>query len=83
VTALCQFVRTVVKTSESILTLLVYSFFFPGTLAEESSNQSWDTATPAPGLGMPQHQSTAVKRRRMDEESASEQGSEADFTESS
>ncbi|XP_060595340.1 cohesin subunit SA-1-like isoform X2 [Ruditapes philippinarum] len=54
-----------------------------GTLAEESSNQSWDTATPAPGLGMPQHQSTAVKRRRMDEESASEQGSEADFTESS
>ncbi|XP_053403143.1 cohesin subunit SA-1-like [Mercenaria mercenaria] len=54
-----------------------------GTLAEESSNQSWDTATPAPGLGMPQHQSTAVKRRRMDEESASEQGSEADFQESS
>ncbi|KAL4220722.1 Cohesin subunit SA-2 [Mactra antiquata] len=54
-----------------------------GTLAEES-NHSWDAATPGPGLGMPQLTSTAVKRRRMDEESnASEQGSEADFTESS
>lgn len=50
----------------------------------EESNHSWDAPTPNPGLGMPQHQSTAVKRRRMDEESnASEQGSEADFQESS
>lgn len=57
---------------------------FLGTVAEES-NHSWGEApTPAPGLGMPQHQSTAVKRRRMDEESnASEQGSEADFQEAS
>ncbi|WAR03233.1 STAG1-like protein [Mya arenaria] len=55
-----------------------------GTMTEETSNHSWDhgqAATPAPGLGMPQHQSTAyhaaTKRRRMDEESnASEPGSE-------
>lgn len=38
--------------------------------------------TPAPGVGGPQLTSTAVKRRRMDEESlggASEPGSEQDF----
>jgi len=58
-------------------------------MTEETSNQSWDqAATPAPGLGIPQHQSTAyhaaTKRRRMDEESnASEPGSEVDFQESS
>ncbi|WAR28054.1 STAG1-like protein [Mya arenaria] len=62
-----------------------------GTMTEETSNHSWDhgqAATPAPGLGMPQHQSTtyhaATKRRRMDEESnASEPGSEVDFQEAS
>jgi len=59
-------------------------YLVTGTIAEES-NHSWgDAPTPAPVLGIPQHQSTAVKRRRMDEESnASEQGSEADFQEAS
>ncbi|KAL3847142.1 hypothetical protein ACJMK2_018071 [Sinanodonta woodiana] len=56
---------------------------------EDSSNLSdqshWsDVQTPAPHLGMPQHASTAVKRRRMDEDSNPSEidGSEQDYQDS-
>lgn len=55
-----------------------------GEESSASDASHWSEApTPAPNVGYPQHQSTAVKRRRMDEESnPSEVGSEQDFQDS-
>ena len=57
--------------------------FFIVSDHDSNTGGEWQEAmTPAPGLGGPQLTSTAVKRRRMDEESlggASEPGSEQDF----
>ncbi|XP_076097858.1 cohesin subunit SA-2-like isoform X2 [Mytilus galloprovincialis] len=57
----------------------------PDVSDHDSNTGDWQdhsAMTPAPGIGGPQLTSTAVKRRRMDEESlggASEPGSEQDF----
>lgn len=55
-----------------------------GEESSASEASHWAEApTPAPAVGYPQHQSTAVKRRRADEESnPSEVGSEQDFQDS-
>ena len=56
-----------------------------GEESSASDASHWSEApTPAPNVGFPQHQSTAVKRRRVhDEESnPSEIGSEQDFQDS-
>ena len=59
-------------------------FYCPGEESSASETSHWAEApTPAPTVGYPMHQSTAVKRRRADEESnPSEVGSEQDFQDS-